>query len=83
MTNSVQTFYTGGGITIAEVNVDKTHYAVVSSDAPDYITVYRYNTDNETTYLSEDMVSCLSKENITSELQPLYAKMVAALQPVG
>ena len=46
MTAKFELFYTGGGITIAEADIDSARYAVVSSEAPDFLTVYTL-TDEE------------------------------------
>lgn len=79
MTKKIELFYTGGGITIAEADTDKTHYAVVSSEAPDFISVYAY-ADNEKTYLPEDMILSGKGEDLSSELQALHAKMLEKLK---
>lgn len=79
MNEKIETFYTGGGITLAEVDVDKNHYAVVSSEAPDFLSVYAYS-DGEKTYLPEDMVSSASKEELPPELKKLHGQMLARLK---
>ena len=79
MAEKIELFYTGGGITLAEVDIDKTHYAVVSSDAPDFLAVYKY-TDSEIPYLPEDMVLSSTKEELTPEYKALYIKMLDKLK---
>lgn len=78
MNEKIETFYTGGGITIAEADVDVGHYAVVSSEAPEFLSVYAYS-DGEKTYLPDDMVSSASKEDLPAELNALYRKMLDKL----
>lgn len=75
----IETFYTGGGITLAETNLDKNRYAVVSSDAPNFLTIYNRTDDGEKTYLPDDMVVSTPKEKITSDFKPLYERMIKQL----
>lgn len=79
MNKKIETFYTGGGITIAEADIDQTHYAVVSSDAPDFLSVYACQ-DGERDYLPEAMVFSSHREEITPELKPLYSQMLDKLK---
>ena len=80
MANKIEVFYTGGGITLAEVYIDKTLYAVVSSDAPDFLAIYTHAEDEK--YLPEDMLVCSSKEEIPHEYQALYTEMLDKLKTV-
>ena len=77
--NTIETFYTGGGITLAEIDLNKDEYAVVSSDAPEYLTIYKRSEDNEKSYLPDDMLFSTTKENLTPKLKPLYLKMINKL----
>lgn len=79
MNEKIEVFYTGGGITLAEARINTHHYAVVSSEAPEFFTVYAYS-DKEETYLPEDMIFSSHKEEITPEFQPLYVKMLEKLK---
>lgn len=79
MTDKIEVFYTGGGITLAEVDLDATRYAVVSSEAPDFLTIYT-QTDGEKSYLPEDMVSSTSGEDIAQEYRALHTNMLAKLK---
>lgn len=79
MNSNIEIFYTGGGITLAEIDLNKSEYAVVSSDAPDYLTIYKRSEDNEKSYLPDDMLVSTSKEKITANLKPLYIKMINKL----
>ena len=79
MTDKIEVFYTGGGITIAEADVSVNRYAVVSSEAPEFLSVYAY-ADEEKTYLPDDMVYSVKHDAIDPELQPLYALMVEKLK---
>ena len=76
---NIEVFYTGGGITLAEANIDSTHYAVVSSDAPEFFAVYKY-ADGETTYLPEDMLVSSHVNEIAPEYSALYKKMLDKLK---
>lgn len=79
MTSKIKAFYTGGGITLVETNINKNHYAVVSSDAPDFLSIYSYS-NGETSYLPEDMVESEHKDDLTPELKPIYNKMLDRLK---
>lgn len=79
MVNKVDVFYTGGGITLAEVDLSENRYAVVSTDAPEYLTIYAY-TDGEKTYLPEDMISSVSITEMALETKALYDKMLSKLK---
>lgn len=79
MEKKINTFYTGGGITLAEADIGQNRYAVVSSDAPDFLSVYVYS-EGETTYMPEDMVFSVSKEDIEPEFTDLYSRMVGKLK---
>lgn len=78
MANKIEVFYTGGGITLAEVYIDETLYAVVSSDAPDFLAIYTHAEDEK--YLPEDMLVCSPIEEIPHEYQPLYTEMLQKLK---
>lgn len=71
---NIEVFYTGGGITLAEVDIDQTHYAVVSSDAPQFLAIYKHS-DGEIPYLPEDMIASIPEEEITPEYKALYTEM--------
>ena len=77
MADKIEVFYTGGGITIAEVDIDTTHYAVVSSEAPEFFSIYA-NVDGEKNHLH--MVSSTSKEELTPEYKALYMNMLDKLK---
>ena len=79
MTPKIKTFYTGGGITLAETNINKNHYAVVSSDAPDFLTIYSHS-DDKILYLPEDMIESTHFDNLTPELKTIYTKMINSLK---
>lgn len=79
MVEKIETFYTGGGITLAEADIDGGRYAVVSSEAPEFLSVYAYS-DGEKTYLPDDMVSSVAKEDLPAELNALYRKMLDKLK---
>lgn len=79
MITNIEIFYTGGGITLAETDLNENEYAVVSSDSPDYLTIYNRDDDNEKSYLPDDMIVSTPKEKLTSNFKPLYIKMFEKL----
>lgn len=78
MAHKIEVFYTGGGITLAEVDIDTNLYAVVSSDAPDFLAVYTRSDDEK--YLPEDMLVSSPREEIPHEYQALYTEMLHKLK---
>lgn len=74
MSKNIEVFATGGGITLVEANLNEGRYAVVSSEAPDFLTVYA-SEDGEQTYLPDDMLECIAVADLTEELKDLYTEM--------
>ena len=80
MNDTIEIFYTGGGITLVETDLNENLYAVLSSDAPQYLTIYNRDEDNEKTYFPDDMVSSEHNDHLTSDLKTLYTKMIEKLK---
>lgn len=76
--SKVEVFYTGGGITIAELGISKDQYAVISTEAPEYLCVYNYN-NGEKTHLPEDMVASTQQDKLNPELKEIYQEMLNKL----
>ena len=79
MIKNIEIFYTGGGITIAEADLNDNQFAVVSSEFPDFLTIYNRDDENEKTYLPENTIVSTHKNNLTPDLKPLYSKMIEKL----
>lgn len=75
----IETFYTGGGITLAEAPIDLERYAVVSSEAPEFLAVYK-RAEGEDAYLAEDMILSAKRDELDPELQELHGAMVEKLK---
>lgn len=73
----IEAFYTGGGIWIAQTYLDEMNYAVVSSEAPEHLTIYR---ENEEKYLPEDMILSMRAENMSLEYRVLHDRMLSKLE---
>lgn len=78
MTHKVEVYSAGGGITIAEVYIDPTHYAVVSTDAPGVLSIYNA-LDADVPFLPEDMVYSENVAEMDDEKKALHAELLAAL----
>lgn len=78
MAHKIEVYSAGGGITIAETYIDPTHYAVVSTDAPDVLSIYKYNEENFA-FLPEDMVFSENVAELDEEKKALHAELLAAL----
>ena len=74
----IEVFYTGGGVTLAEAVIDRERYAVVSSEAPECLSVYT-RTEGSEPYMPEDMVLSAVRDELPPELQELHGRMLAAL----
>lgn len=75
----IEVFNTGGGIWLAEVNLKDNKYAVVSSDAPEFLAVYQYEKAEDEKYYPEDMISDQHKDELSEELKKVYEKLLIAL----
>lgn len=75
----IEAFYTGGGIWIAQTYLDEYNmtYAVVSSEAPEYLTIYRENNEK---YLPEDMILSMFGENMSLKYKILHDRMLSKLE---
>ena len=79
MNQKIKLHYTGGGVTLAEAELNSDRYAVVSSEAPGFLTVYK-RTDSEILYLPEDMVDSLTEQEMNAETKKLYKEMLGKLK---
>lgn len=78
MTSKVEIFYTGGGITIAETDINQKQYAVVTTEAPEYLSVYRME-NGEKNHLPDDMIESTPGENLPPNLKAIYTAMLEKL----
>lgn len=78
MAHKIEVFYTGGGIHLAQADLEGDQYAVVNTEAPEYLAIYKRE-DGEETYLPEDMVASLKPEDMDPEMLELHAEMVEQL----
>lgn len=77
----MEVFYTGGGIWLAEYHFDEIVYGVVSSEAPEYFTIYESGEDDEK-YLAEDMVESKHKSELDSLQIIVYERLLKELKKV-
>lgn len=75
----IEKVYTGGGITLAEAELEGDRYAVVSTECPELIAVYN-RTEEDEPYLPEDMVGAYTEEEMDTDLRVLYNKMIDTLR---
>ena len=77
----LEVFYTGGGIWLAEVEINEIgDYAVINSEYPDIISLYHKPSDGETKYLPEDMYMSMHSDNLGIEMGALHSRMLSELQ---
>ena len=76
----VEVFYTGGGIWLAEMNLDNGTYAVVDSDYDTALSIYKYPEEGEEQYMSEDMIFSDEVQNLDKEHMKIYNQLLEALQ---
>lgn len=79
MNKNIEIFYTGGGIWMAEVDVNENEYAAVSSEAPEYLTIYE-KVEGEEKYFPEDMILAQKSDELSPELKELHGELLKALK---
>lgn len=81
---AIETFSTGGGIWLVEVEINEIgDYAVVSSDMPDVISVYHKPEDGNEKYMPEDMYISKPWNEVGMNLGALHSRMLYELQRRG
>lgn len=78
----IETFYTGGGIWLSQYNAGGGYYAVVSSEYPDCLSIYRKTDEDEDLYLPENMVSSKDLSELNTEQRAVHALLKEALAQV-
>lgn len=73
-----EVFYTGGGIWLAEMNLQNGTYAAVDSDYKECLSIYKY-TDDEP-YMPDDMIFSKGVDQLDSEQMKIYNQLLAALK---
>lgn len=74
-----EVFYTGGGIWLAELDLQNGTYAVVDSDYHECLSIYRYSEDGEQ-YMPEDMIFSEDVKSLDLEQMKIYNKLYEALK---
>lgn len=74
----VEVFSTGGGIWLAETDLNNGTYAVVDSEYMDCLSVYRY-TDDEQQYMPEDMIFSKGAAELNDDERTIYNKLCEEL----
>ena len=78
----IETFYTGGGIWLSQYNAGGGYYAVVSSEYPECLSIYRKTAEDEDLYLPENMVSSKNFDELNTEQKAVHALLKKALAQV-
>ena len=76
----VEVFYTGGGIWLAELDLQNGTYAVIDSDYTSALCIYQYPEEGEEQYMPEDAVFCEDVKNLDLEQMKIYNKLCEALK---
>lgn len=76
-----ETYSMGGGIWLAETYIDEITYAVVSSDAPEFLVIYESYPEDDR-YLPEDMIVSKHKDELFGYRAGLYRKLLNELKKV-
>lgn len=77
----IETFSMGEGIWLAETYIDEITYAVVSSEAPEYLVIYESYPDDER-YLPDDMIVSKRGDELFGYRAGLYRKLLNELKKV-
>lgn len=76
----VDVYYTGGGIWLAEMNLENGTYAVVNSECDTIISIYKYPEEGEEQYMAEDMILSDDVKNLDSNMAVIYKQLHEELQ---
>lgn len=79
----IETFYTGGGIWLSQYDAGDGYYAVVSSDCPEFFSIYRKTEEEDELYLPENMVSSKSYNELGETQKEVYKLLVEDLKQKG
>ena len=77
----IETFSMGGGIWLAETYIDEITYAVVSSEAPEYLVIYESYPEDDR-YLPEDMIASKHRDELFGYRAGLYRMLLKELKKV-
>lgn len=80
MGENIEVFYTGGGIWLAEVDANEEEYAVVSSEASEFLALYKKVEEDDEKYFPEDMVLAQNKAELSPNLRALYDRLLSELK---
>ena len=79
----IETFYAGGGIWLSQYDAGRGHYAVVSNEQPDYLSIYRKTDDEDELYLPETMISSKPYKELGQSQKAIHDILKAGLAKVG
>ena len=80
---NIETFYTGGGIWISQYDAGDGYYAVVRSDAPEFLGIYRKTEEEDELYLPENMVSSKAYNELSSVQKEIHEILRKELEKKG
>lgn len=79
----LEVFYTGGGIWLAELDLEDGLYAVVNSEFPNYLSIYKYpDEEDDEKYLPDDAISCKRAETLYGAELDIYNELADELKKV-
>lgn len=79
----LEVFYTGGGIWLAEMDIEDGLYAVVNSEFPNYLSIYKYpDEEDDEKYLPDDMIICKRAETLYGAHLDMYNELADELKKV-
>ena len=77
---TIQVFSTGGGVWLAEAEIDEERYAVVSNECPECLSVYR---KADEPYMPEDMQFSKNEDELDAVYKVLHRNMKQELEKQG
>ena len=77
----IETYSMGGGIWLAETYIDEITYAIVSSEAPEYLVIYESYLEDDR-YLPEDMIVSKHRDELFGYRAGIYRKLLNELKKV-
>lgn len=79
-TNKVEKYSLGNGIWIAQKNINENEYALINSEAPEFLAVFLVSEDEDDCFLPENMKFSSHESELNAEFQEIHKELLSALQ---
>lgn len=76
---NIEVYYTGGGVWIAEKDLQNGTFATVDTDCVDCLTIYKDTTEEER-YTNDNMIYSADKNELNEEHKKIYDELLKAIR---